>query len=153
MCSRPQHVYRSRRLRSPGVLFPGTSGSNVNGDVGNSVRILVPDAVATPLDFHNILLDLTAMPTLRTKQIHLSELTSLWRKWPTPCLPGKLRQRIRWREGWHLSSLSHTCDIQSVHTHHGQPLGTWTVVAVSGGMVYSTEGVGARLPGSSAIQT
>ena len=59
-------------------------------DFRNTVRILVPDAEATPLDFHDILLEsLAATPTFWAKRIHLSEFTSLWRcgrrLYLTPC--------------------------------------------------------------------
>ena len=54
------------------------------GDFANSVRLLVPDATAKPMDFHDIILeDLSGTPDSRARRLVPSDVTSLRRL--TPC--------------------------------------------------------------------
>ena len=56
------------------------------GDFGNSVRVLVPDATATPVDFHDIILeDLSGMMDSRASRIVRNDVTSLKRQWRLFC--------------------------------------------------------------------
>ena len=54
------------------------------GDFRNWVCVLVPDAAATPMDFHDIVLEeLSSMLDSRTRLIVRSDVTSLKRRWPS----------------------------------------------------------------------
>ena len=54
------------------------------GQFSNELRVLVPDAAATLVNFHDIVLeDLHATPALLARQITPGDVTSLRRRWPT----------------------------------------------------------------------
>ena len=54
------------------------------GQFGNLVRVLIPDAAATPMEFHDIILeDLVGTPDSQTKLIVPCQVTSLRRRWPS----------------------------------------------------------------------
>ena len=87
-------VYRAHRLYLPMI----TTGRTLSvchlwawepncrmlpGQFPNELRVLIPDAGATPVDFHDIIMsDLRATPEWRARRIVPSDITSLRRRWP-----------------------------------------------------------------------
>ena len=54
------------------------------GKTQHNLRVLVPDAAASPVNFHDIVLeDLRATPEFLARQIVPAEVTSLRRRWPS----------------------------------------------------------------------
>ena len=54
------------------------------GQFNKFIRVLVPDAAATPMEFHDIILeDLVGTPDSRAKLIVPCQVTSLRRHWPS----------------------------------------------------------------------
>ena len=54
------------------------------GHISNQLCVLVPDAAATPVDFHDIIPeDLCATPASRARRITPGDVTSPRRRWPT----------------------------------------------------------------------
>ena len=53
------------------------------GDFRNSVRVLVSDATAAPMGFHDIIIeDLSGTPDFHARRIMPSDVSSLRRLWP-----------------------------------------------------------------------
>ena len=53
------------------------------GQLPNELCVMIPDAAASPVDFHDIMLsDLRATPVWRARRIMPSDVTSLRRRWP-----------------------------------------------------------------------
>ena len=54
----------------------------LSGDFSNTVRVLVPDATATPVGFHDVMIEnLSSTPDYRTRLVSARDITSLRRRW------------------------------------------------------------------------
>ena len=76
------------------------------GYISNSVRVLVPDATATPMDFHDIILeDLSGTLDSRVRRIVPSDVTSLRRWWPSALFETMHRRQAD------MEYLRHACSV------------------------------------------
>ena len=54
------------------------------GDFSNTVRVLVPDATATPVGFHYVLIEnMSNTPDYHARLVSARDITSLRRRWPS----------------------------------------------------------------------
>ena len=80
----PGYSYYTGCFWSPGVQPRESSSRMLPGQFPNALCVLVLDAAASPLNFHDIFFeDLNATPEWRARRVVPGNVTSLWRRWST----------------------------------------------------------------------
>ena len=100
------------------------------GDFSNKVRLLVPDATATPVGFHDVMIEnLLNTPDYHARLVSARDITSLRRNLPSSLFVDLHRHQAEMEKLRHACKREcdrNTCTLQSVPSYYGLSLGvTW----------------------------